>query len=166
MIRDFVSAVSKKPLRWAIAAALALPVGYCLSALLRQRSVEYGWLVFGPTQNVRVLVSATGTTPKDTITIQRFDSEQPVGRKEQFKNTGAPVEIVLADPDGVTSYVIRKAASPLRFAAEKDAPFELMVNVEIRGPVAYRQYSNLVAMSRETETAPICHFHGPLRIGL
>ena len=89
-----------------------------------------------------------------------------MGRKEQFKNTGAPVEIVLADPDGVTSYVIRKAASPLRFAAEKDAPFELMVNVEIRGPVAYRQYSNLVAMSRETETAPICHFHGPLRIGL
>ncbi|HEV3338716.1 MAG TPA: hypothetical protein VG125_00115 [Pirellulales bacterium] len=144
---------------------LAALIGHFLLDHLRPRHVSYGWLVFGPAANVRALVSVTGDTARDTITIQRFSGEKPVGRKEQFENRGQPLAITLADPDGATSYVVRKAASPAGRGAKKDDPLELFVNVEIKGPVNYRQYCDLVALAREVEPAPVSHFHGLLTIG-
>jgi hypothetical protein len=157
--------VTKRALFTSLASAgLAAFGAYFLFWQLWPASVEYGWLEFGPTGELRALVSVTGCGPRDTITIQPFAGETPIGTAEQFENTGQPVEIRLTDPDGVTSYVIRKAATPLP-RPKKGEPAELMVNVEIDGPVKYRQYSDLSEMTRSLETAPVSHFHGPLAIG-
>jgi hypothetical protein len=152
----------KKKSIFSAAAALALTVlvGYVLSVPLRPGNTEYAWLAFGPTAKVRVQVFVAG----DKITLQRFAGEQPTGRKEQFNDRGQPLEITLADPDGVTSYVIRSCAKPLTTAAKEGAPTALSVSVDINGPVKYQQYSD-TPMARELEKAPVSHFHGPLAIG-
>jgi hypothetical protein len=147
-----------------VAAAVALTalLGHVLSLQLRPSKAEYAWLVFGPTAGVRILAAVTG----DTITLQRFDGEKPVGREERFKDRGQRLEILFTDPDGVTSYVIRKCATPPPHTpgGKDGVPTELFVNVEIHGPVEYRQYCD-ATMSREPGKAPVSHFHGPLAIG-
>jgi hypothetical protein len=152
-----------KKATWFVAASVALTalVGYVVSVQRRPSHAGYAWLVFGPEAQVRVLVSVAG----DTITLQRFAGELPIGPKEQFKDRGQPLEISLEDPDGVTSYVIRKCASPATGGPREGTPEELFVNVEVRGPVTYRQYCDIPTMARELEKAPVSHFHGPLAIG-
>jgi hypothetical protein len=152
----------KRLLLLAAAVAILAAVGYFLSAQLRPGDAAYAWLVFGPTAHVRVLVTVAG----DTITLQPFVGEHPRGRKEQFKDRGQPLEITLADPDGVTSYTIRKCASPVLTTdhPKKGTPTELFVNVDVNGPVPYGQYSD-IPLTADLSTAPVSHFHGPLAIG-
>jgi hypothetical protein len=145
----------------AAAVALAAAVGYVVSVQLRPGNAAHAWLVFGPAANVRVRV----TVAADTITLQPFAGEMPTGREERFKDRGQPLEITLPDPDGVTSYTIRKCASPvLTIGPKKGTPTELFVNVDVNGPVRYGQYSDIF-LAPVASTAPVSHFHGPLAIG-
>lgn len=143
-------------------AALTAAAVYFLLAHLRPADVRYAWLAFGPSADVRVLVTVAG----DTITLQRFADGQPVGPRERFEDRGQPLEVTLADPDGVTTYTIRKCASPPPAVHPRQGtPDELFVNVEIGGAVAYRQYGDAF-LSREVDKAPTSHFHGPLAVAL
>ncbi len=147
-----------------LAAALAALVaagGYGLAVRLRQDTPGYGWLVFGPTAEVRVLVTVAG----DSITLRHFAGETPTGRVEQFKCTGEPLEITLTDPDGVASYVIRRMSVSPSTAEKAEAAKELIVNVDVHGPVEYKQYSDMPTLAREPTRALVSHFHGPLAIG-
>jgi hypothetical protein len=152
--------MKRKGLWIAAFAALTALAGYGASVKLRPSRAEYAWLVFGPTAKLRLLASVAG----DTITLQRFVGEQPTGQKEQFKDRGQPLEVTLADPDGVNSYVITKCATPVLAATDKEATKELFVNVEVRGPLPYREYSD-TTMAGDLDKAWVSHFHGPLTIG-
>jgi hypothetical protein len=147
--------------RFVLAATVALSVlgGYTLSARLRATDPRYAWLVFGPAAKVRVLATVAG----DTITLQQFAGERPVGRKEQFKDRGQPLEIAFPDPDGVASYAIKKCASPPTGAERRGTPTELFVNVDVNGPVQYGQYND-ITLAPAVSTARVSHFHGPLTI--
>lgn len=152
--------MKKKLFFSAAVVALLFLGGYVLSVQLRPANAEYAWLVFGPKAKVRVLVTVAG----DAISLRHYEREEPTGREEQFKEQEQPSEITLADADGVTSYVIRSIRIS-RKDAKKGTPTELLVNVEIKGPVKYRQYSDAPKMASELKTAPVSHFHGPLTIG-
>jgi hypothetical protein len=141
-------------------AALAVGVGFFLFAHLWPGDVRYAWLDFGPEADVRVLVTVAG----DTITLQPYDGGRPAGPAERFKDRGSPLEFALADPDGVTTYTIRKCGSPVaERGSKRGTPAELFVNVEVGGAVTYRQYCNVFPAS-DLGKAPLSHFHGPLAI--
>ncbi len=152
--------MKKKMFFSAAVVALISLGGYVLSVQLRPAKPEYAWLVFGPKANVRVLVSVAG----DAIALRHYEGEEPTGREEQFKEQEQPSEITLADPDGVTSYAIRSIRIS-RKDTKKGTPTKLLVNVEVKGPVKYRQYSDAPKMAGELKIAPVSHFHGPLTIG-
>jgi hypothetical protein len=116
---------------------------------------EYGWLVFGPDAKVRVLVCLDG----QALSLSHYANGQPTERKENFRHTQDVKEVAVADPDGKTSYVITGMS---RVTVKK--PTELMVNVQIKGPINYRQYCDLTEMAGDTEAAPLAHFHGPLTV--
>jgi hypothetical protein len=145
----------KKTLLLLAATALTALVVHGLFFQPGSRGTQYVWLVFGPTAKVRVLVTVTG----DTITLQHFAGEKPAGREEQFRNRGQPLDITLADSDGVTSYVIRSVGTLDTLDAE-----ELRAEVDVNGPVPYRQWGGTSLAARGLETAPVSHFHGPLTI--
>jgi hypothetical protein len=152
--------MKKKSLLFA-AAALAALVGCVLFVQLKPGTAKYAWLVFGPTAKVRVLITVVG----DTITLQQFAGEMPTGPKEQFKDQGQPLEVTLADADGVATYVIVKCASPaLGTPRTKETPAALFVNVVVKGPIQYGQYCD-IPLAADLSTAPVSHFHGPLAIG-
>src|SRR5207245_4373942 len=69
--------------------------------------------------------------------------------------------ITLAEPDEKTRYLISSNGSE---KDEKLEPQHLMVNVEITGPIAYKQYCDVELVGRARE-ARIAHFHGPLSTG-
>jgi hypothetical protein len=98
--------------------AAAAAAGCFLSWRLWPGDVRYAWLAFGSKADVNVLVTLAG----DTITLQRFAGGEPVGLRERFKDRGQPLEVALADPDGVTTYTIRKCASPHRRSSQGRAP--------------------------------------------
>jgi hypothetical protein len=140
--------------------AVAVAAGYFLSVRLWPGDVRYAWLAFGPKADFNVLVTVTG----DTITLQRHAGGKPAGPVERFKDRGFPIEFTLADPDGVTTYTIRKCGSPVAEPGSKrGTPEELFVNVDVAGPVAYRQYCDTFP-TRELGRAPTSHFHGPLTV--
>jgi hypothetical protein len=150
----------KKTLLVAITFAMLVSLGVALYRRMQPESEEFAWLAFGPKENVRVLVSIAG----DTITLQPFSGDKPNGKREQFKDRGQPLNISLADPDGVNVYVITRCATTSTIAPT-EGPKELFVNVDINGPVKYRQYADVPEMAPSIGAASTAHFHGPLSIG-
>jgi hypothetical protein len=116
---------------------------------------ECAWLVFGPEGNVRVLVRVDG----DAVSLTHYDSGKPTGRKESFRHWQEIKDVAVADPDGKTCYVITGMS---RVRVKK--PTELLVNVEIKGPINYHQYGDLTGMTGDPARAPLAHFHGPLTV--
>jgi hypothetical protein len=145
----------KKTLLLLAATALTALVVHGLFVQPGSRGTQYVWLVFGPTAKVRVLVTVT----EDTITLQHFAGEKPTGREEQFRNRGKPLDITLADPDGVTSYVIRSVGT---VPADADRE-ELRAEVDVNGLVPYRQWGGTSKAARGLETARFCIFTGRSR---
>src|SRR5258708_20047082 len=72
-----------------------------------------------------------------------------------------PEPIPVGDPDGETSYIITRVHNPV---VPEGAHPELFVNVEIKGPVSYRQYCDIGEMADDPQKAPLSHFHGPLTV--
>jgi hypothetical protein len=122
----------------------------------RSKSPEYGLLLFGPRAKVRVWVVCDG----ETVYLDRNGDGDLTGKGERFAKASDCKNIEIADPDGKTRYVIT-AVGVHKFGKE---PRHLMVNVDVKGPVAYQQYCDLELRSSPKKAA-LAHFHGPLTAG-
>ena len=117
---------------------------------------EYCWLHFGPKAEVRVLVRLEGKM----VTLEHHAAGKPTGRKEQFADQTKFRDVPIQGPDGKTSYVITGLNGAVVPAGK---PTFLTADVDIKGPVAYRQYC-YAEMTTDPDKAPVAHFHGPLTI--
>jgi hypothetical protein len=148
----------KKALVLALAlVALGLVAGLAASFFRPPPKPEYCWLLFGPRTEVRVLVRLDG----EAVSLEHYAGDRPTGRTEQFKDRSECKNITIADPDGKTSYVITRLSGTV---AKPGAPSDLMASVDIKGPLEYRQYCDVVAMAADPKAAPVAHFHGPLTV--
>jgi hypothetical protein len=149
-----MTATKRRPLLLALAAVVL--VGIAAFVFRPHPQPEYCWLVFGPQAKARLLVCLTG----EKVTFDEYADEEPTGRTESFADRLECKDFAIADPDGSTSYVITGMSGAI---ARAGIPTELFVNVRIQGPLEYRQYCDAV-MSDDPSTAPVVHFHGPLRV--
>jgi hypothetical protein len=114
---------------------------------------RYGWLVFGPKGRVRTLVRLDG----EEVAIDRDGDGKFDGKGERFQSEEDCKDVVIADPDGKTSYVITSVhllhvVPPEQF---------LVVRVRIRGTCTYPQCC-ILQLADHPKGAPQAHFHGPL----
>jgi RNA polymerase sigma factor (sigma-70 family) len=116
---------------------------------------HYCWLAFGPERKLRVLVRLDGKE----VAIDRNGDGKFDGKGERFESEEDCKGVVLADPDGKTSYVIQKVHLLHVVPPEKF----LAVWVHVRGPVDYFQTGE-VRMAEDQKAAREIHFHGPLTI--
>jgi hypothetical protein len=121
------------------------------------RKPAYALLVFGPQAKVRIWVVKAG----DTVFIDRNGDGDLTGSGEKFASFQDVKDIEIADPDGKTRYVITSAGVNEN---RENKALSLMVNVDVIGPVKYRQYCD-VTLADGPGTARVAHFHGPLTIG-
>jgi hypothetical protein len=149
-----MTATKRRPLLLALAAVVL--AGIAAFVLQSHPQPQYCWLVFGPQAKARLLVCLTG----EKVTLDEYADEEPTGRTESFADRLECKDFAIADPDGSTSYVITAMSGAI---ARTGIPTELFVNVHIQGPLEYRQYCDAV-MSDDPSTAPVVHFHGPLRV--
>ena len=118
---------------------------------------QYAWLLFGKNAEARVLICLNGKA----VSLEHYANGRPTGRKDLFRNDSECNNVLIADPDGETSYVITRLR---QFEVPAGAHAELMIYVEIRGPITYREYANIEEMADDPEAAPLSHFHGPLTV--
>jgi uncharacterized protein (TIGR03067 family) len=131
-----------------------------LGMITLERIKEYCWLHFGPKAEVRVLVRLDG----EAVTLKHYAAGKPTARKEQFADqTKYPSaahgrDVSIKDPDGKTAYLITNLS-----VVRAGKPATLFADVDIKGPVSYRQYC-YAEMVTDPDKAPTAHFHGPLTI--
>jgi hypothetical protein len=113
---------------------------------------KYGWLVFGPEGQVRVLLRANAkSNDLDLNRNGRFEGA------ERFNISGAePLSIPISD--GKTSYLVTRMS-----AYENDGARNATVEVQVKGTAEFRQLGDLF-LSRTRAGAPIAHFNGPLEV--
>jgi hypothetical protein len=117
---------------------------------------QYCLLLFGPEARVRVWVILDGKV----VSIDRHGDDFPrkgerVGRLADCKG------IELLDPDRETRYIITRISD---YEEGHPPQRRLIVNVDVKGPLEYRQYGD-VGMAEQPQGAAIAHFHGPLTVG-
>jgi hypothetical protein len=138
-----------------LSALLLVGIGACLFPF--QSKPQYCWLHFGQNGQSRVLICLKGKA----LTLEHYINGRPTGRRDQFRSETECENVSFADPDGKTSYVM----THLR---EQEVPAgahaEIIVHVDIKGPVSYRQYCDVQEMADDPVTAPLSHFHGPLTV--
>jgi hypothetical protein len=117
---------------------------------------QYCLLLFGPEARLRVWVIVDG----QTVSIDRDGGDLP-RKGERVGRLAGWQAIEIPDPDGVTRYVLTDVGD-----YEEDDPSQrgLIVNVDVKGPVEYRQYCD-VRMADQPQAAAVAHFHGPLTAG-
>jgi hypothetical protein len=118
---------------------------------------QYAWLVFGPEGKLRVRV----TLEDKALTLEQVVEGKSTGRKDHFKNSSDCANLTFADPDGKTSYVLTSISDRVD---KPGGPTQIMANIDIKGPIEYRQYCDL-EMKEDLEKASLAHFHGPLTAG-
>jgi len=116
---------------------------------------HYCWLVFGPKAKVRALVRLKG----EEVAVDRDGDGKFDSKGERFQSEKECKDVVIADPDGKTSYVITNVhllhvVPPEKFIA---------IRVHIRGTRSYPE-GGIVQMADSPKDAPHAHFHGPLTI--
>jgi hypothetical protein len=116
---------------------------------------HYCWLVLGPKGKVRTLIRLRG----EEIAIDRDGDGKFDSKGERFKSEKDFKKVVIADPDGKTSYVITYVHALHVVPPEKF----LEVRVHIRGAVSYPQCC-LIQMTEKPKGAPEARFHGSLTI--
>jgi hypothetical protein len=137
--------------------AVAL-LGMGVGALHFRTEPQYCWLAFGPEGRVRLLVCYRG----GELSFEEYVDGAPTGRKDSFASRADVRGIVLADPDGETTYSLTRVSGG---AAKKGEPANLLVHVDVSGPVVYEQYCDVRAVTGDPLQAPVAHFHGPLSAG-
>ena len=123
----------------------------------KSKSPKYGLLLFGREAKVRVWVVLDG----GTVYLDRNGDGDLTGTNERFASFADCKEIEIADPDGKTRYLITRISD---YHEKEAAKTHLMVNVDIKGPVSYKQYCD-AALGDSPQSAAIAHFHGPLTMG-
>jgi hypothetical protein len=118
------------------------------------KAPKYALLLFGPEAKVRVWIVVDG----QTVYLDRNADGDLTAKNERFENYAACKDIEIVDPDGKTRYLFTSMSEYKH--GEPPQP-HLMVNVEIKGPVCYRQYCD-VGAADTTQKAALAHFHGPL----
>ncbi len=119
-----------------------------------EKSPRYALLLFGPEAKLRLWAAVDG----EALYLDRDADGDLTGKEERSARLKDCRDIELADPDGKTRYLIKRIAV---LAGDGDL---LYVDVEIKGPVSYQQYSTVALKGRARE-AHLAHFHGPLTIG-
>lgn len=119
----------------------------------------YTLLLFGPEAKLKVWMVFDG----DTVYVDRNMDGDLTGADERFDD---PVkyewmeDLVIADPDGKTKYVIQGIGD---YKMSKPPGRQAAVTVSIDGPARYRQYCAARLWSQPEKTS-IAHFDGPLTI--
>jgi hypothetical protein len=130
---------------------------------------RYCLLVFGPSAGTHVWVVQDG----ETLYVDRNGDRDLTGKDERFTiNSVGPgrkefgslekCKIEVRDPDGRTRYVITGIG--IHPEGEKSDERHLMANVDIEGPVSYRQYCD-AKLGASPDRAAVANFHGPLTVG-
>jgi hypothetical protein len=140
----------------AVVIFLAGLAGLAAYALRPQPKPEYAWLVFGSAARVGVLVTLHG----EATTLEHYLDAQPTGRREQFTHRLECKDIVIADPDGQSTYTITSMSGSM---AGEGIPTELFVSVHVQGARDFHQYSDQT-MTGALAAAPQAHFAGPLTV--
>jgi hypothetical protein len=133
------------------------------------KSPKYALLVFGPEARLRIWIVLDG----ETLYVDRNGNGDLTERGERFEKEGACKNVRLSDPDGTTTYVIQSVKTGYsmytpeaqRKRAAEGIPPEMLVYIEIKGPVSYSQYCDIQELRNQPQKAMIAHFHGPLTIG-
>jgi hypothetical protein len=123
----------------------------------RSKNPRYGLLLFGPKAALRVWLVLDG----EELYLDRNGDGDLTGKDKHMGNLSQVKDVTLADPDGKTKYVITSINS---YQLGKPPEHHLMVNVDIRGPLSYRQYCDLKTVEKPSKAA-LAHFHGPLTAG-
>jgi len=122
----------------------------------RTKSPNYALLLFGPEARLRVWLVMDG----EVLYVDRNGNGDLTERGERFDKEAACKDVIISDPDGKTKYVIKSvksdfstytAAARRKREAEGILP-ELLVTVEIKGPVDYWR-----ARDRATQFKQRCH---------
>ena len=121
------------------------------------KTPKYALLLFGPEAKVRVWVVLDG----DVLYLDRDGNGDLTGKEKRFESCAACTGIAISDPDGKTSYLITSVG--IHWEQDRSHGF-LDVDVDIKGPLAYRQYCNL-DLRDSPHKAAVAHFHGPLTVG-
>jgi hypothetical protein len=123
----------------------------------RSKSPRYALLLFGPKAALRVWLVLDG----EELYLDRNGDGDLTGRDEHLGKLAQCKDVTIADPDGKTKYVITGIGS---YQEGKPPEQHLMVSVDIRGPLAYRQYCDVKTVEKPRQAA-LAHFHGPLTAG-
>jgi hypothetical protein len=123
----------------------------------KSRAPKYALLLFGPTARLRVWVVVDG----ETVYLDRNGDGDLTAKGKRFARCSDCKDIEIADPAGKARYVI----TGLGVYPEGGRPQALLdVNVDVKGPVEYRQYCGTELRDTPARAA-IAHFHGPLTVG-
>jgi hypothetical protein len=147
-----------------VAAAPALGVDYTKTdrrlakePAYASKSPKYALLLFGREAKLRVWIVLDG----DVVYLDRNGDGDLTAKGARFAKTSDCTGIEIADPDGKTRYV----STGLGVYPDGTGPRgHLMVSVNIKGPLAYRQYCDAELRDSPSKAA-IAHFHGPLTVG-
>ncbi len=145
--------------RWLLYPSVVLLAGiaaFFVYPRLKPWEPQYCWFLFGPEANVRVLVCLEG----EAISLGHYVNGSFTGQTERFRDRTECANVTIADPDGKNCYIITRISPTI---ARRETPANLLVHVDIKGPVEYQQYGD-VEMGQDSETAPLAHFHGPLTV--
>jgi len=146
----------------AVASSPAVDYGKIDRALAREpaykaKAPAYALLLFGPEAKVRVWVVLDG----DVLYLDRDGDGDLTDKDERFARADDCRGIEIADPDGKTTYLITSVGV---YPGVEPGRRHLSVNVDVKGPVAYRQYCD-AALRDDPKKAAVAHFHGPLTAG-
>jgi hypothetical protein len=118
---------------------------------------KYALLLFGQEAKLRVWAVLHG----DGLYLDRNGDGDLTGPGKHFAKVADCKNVEIADPDGKTRYLI----TGISMFQEGNPPQpHLMVNVDIKGPLTYRQYCDLEPRDKPQKAA-IAHFNGPLVAG-
>ena len=145
--------IIKRPI--CLSAPLLLLVGMGALFWPSRTQPQYCWLLFGRNAEASVLVCLRGKE----VSFDHYANGKPTGRRDRLQTDAENANISIADPDGKTCYVITRFFAP---EVPAGAHAELMIYVEVSGPISYRQYCDVQELADDPEKAPLSHFHGPL----
>jgi hypothetical protein len=118
---------------------------------------KYALLLFGKEAKLRVWVVLDG----QTLYLDRNADGDLTGKDERFARIEDCRNVEIQDSDKKTSYLISHVVHLFKGDSNRES---LIVNIDIKGPLRYRQYCS-VELKGGAREAKIAHFDGPLTMG-
>lgn len=117
----------------------------------------YGLMLFGREGKFRVWIVLDG----ETVYLDRNGDGDLTADDERFATLKDCKGVEIHLPGGKTRYTITSVG---RYDDGEPARVHLMPNVDIAGPLEYRQYGDL-GMEKSPQEAKLAHYDGPLTAG-